>query len=175
MRQAEQDIGVQRPDAACAEPVGGKLRDLEALVAADGLLDHRVEVLHPDRGAVHPRPRQRVEPRFVDLVRVDLDRELAIRRHRRDGEDCRGQVRDRGRGQERGRAAAPMQPRQGDAPRQGGAQQIQLRFQCFDIGDDRIVGGRALRPAGAEPAQAAAERYMNIKGNLAFWCNGAKP
>jgi hypothetical protein len=40
-----------------------------------------------------------------------------------------------------------------------------LLQERLDIGDDRCVGARALRAAGAEPAQPPAERHMRIDGD----------
>jgi hypothetical protein len=55
-------------------------RDLVALDPADRLLDVFVEILHPDRGAVHADLGQRGEAGLVDFVGVDLDGELGARR-----------------------------------------------------------------------------------------------
>ena len=108
VRQPVKDVGVQRADPMRAQRIRRRLRDLKALVAADGLLDHRIEVLHPDRSAVHPRLRQRRQTRFVDLVRVDLNREFAVLRHRHNVENCSRKASDRGRRQQGRRSPAPM-------------------------------------------------------------------
>ncbi len=92
--RAVKDIDVQAIDAAGAQPVDGGLGHLIALRAADGFLNLRVEILNSDRGAVHPRRRQRVQPRIVQFVRVDLDRELRICRQWRHIENRRGQIGD---------------------------------------------------------------------------------
>ena len=58
-----------------------------------------------------------------------------------------------------------MNVTEGQAFGQAGFQKGQFRLQGFHIGRDRPGCGRALRPAGTEPAQAAAKRHMHVKGN----------
>ena len=70
----------RRMDAGLAQRFDRGAGHLVALDTSDDLLDVRIEILHPDRGAVHARLGQRGDARLVDLVRVDLDRELGVRR-----------------------------------------------------------------------------------------------
>jgi len=155
--------GLTRLATACRayglRPIDGPFGDFND---ADGFLDAVVEILHPDRGAVHAACGQRVQPGFVDLVRIDLDRELRTFgkaghiAHRAD------QVGHHLRRQQRGRAPAPMQPRQRDALGQVPRQQRQFLLEHLDIGGDRRGRRGALRAAGAEPAQPAAKWDMQI-------------
>ena len=73
MWQAVQDVGVQAADSARAESFRHVAGQSIALLASDGFLDQRVEVLHPDRCAVHARCGERVKAGIVDLVRINLD------------------------------------------------------------------------------------------------------
>ena len=166
-RQAIQDVGVQTGHTPRADAFGDVAGQVIALLAPDGLLDLGVEVLHPDRGAVHPRRGQRIQPGIVDLVRVDLDRKLAIRRHRRDSKDRPGQIAHQVCGQKRRRPAPPVQPRKRHAARQDRPKQRDFGFQRLDIGHDRRIRRGALRATGAKPAQPAAEGHMQIQGYLA--------
>ena len=50
-----------------------------------------------------------------------------------------------------------------DFDRQMAAQNLQLGLQGFDISDHGFVRRCTLRAAGAEPAQSAAERHMDVK------------
>jgi hypothetical protein len=109
MWQAIKNVGVQAGDATVADLFRNIARQGIALLAPDGLLDQGVKVLHPDRSAVHPRRRQRVQPGIVNLVRVDLDREFAVLGHRGHGKDRLGQLFIKGRATKRGRPAPPMQ------------------------------------------------------------------
>jgi hypothetical protein len=54
-------------------------------------------------------------------------------------------------------------------------QKLKLGLQGVDIGDDRIVAGRALRPAGAEPAQSTTEGDVQIQRNFAILGHGLDP
>jgi hypothetical protein len=84
MRQAIEDVRVQRLDSMRPERLDRVARDLVALDPADRLLDVVVEILDPDGGAVHADLASAVEAGFVDLVGVDLDGELGVvgQRHR---------------------------------------------------------------------------------------------
>ncbi|MPL74108.1 hypothetical protein SDC9_19918 [bioreactor metagenome] len=166
VRQAVEDVGVQAGDAAVADHVDGGLRHLVALLAADHLLDLRVEILHPDRGAVEPAFRERIHPRGVDLVRVDLDRELGTLAHRHGVEDRGRDAAHHVGGHQRRRAAAPVQPRQGDARGQPFLQHLQFAQQRLGIGAHRLVALRALGAAGAEPAQPAAKGDVHVERDL---------
>ena len=163
VRQPEQDVGIQALDPGGAQHVGRVARDVKALDPPDRLLDRIIEILHPDRRAIHPRPRQRVDARLVDLVRVDLDRELGTLRERRDLGHRARQIGDHLGRHQCGRAPAPVQARQPDALGQVLREKLQFRFQRLDVIRDRFRGLRALCPAGAEPAQPATERHMQIQ------------
>jgi hypothetical protein len=166
-RQPVKDIRVQACHPARPDPFGHVTRQLIALLPPYRFLDQRVEILHPDRSAVHPRRGQRIQPRIVDLVRVDLDRELTIRRHRRHVEDRIGQPAHQVGGQQCRRPPAPVQAAERDPLRQVPSQQRNLGLQRLDIGHDGLVRGRALRPAGAEPAKPSAKRHVYVQRNRA--------
>ena len=153
--------------AAGADHLGDVAGQLIALFAPDGLLDLGVEILHPDRGAVHPRCGQRIQPGVVNLVRVDLDRELA--RPRPSGPTAKiasASARIMSGGSMVG--VPPPQCRR-DSVHAGGrwrARRAISACSVFGIGEHRIIRCGALRAAGAEPAQAAAERHMQVERDL---------
>ena len=163
MRQAEQDVGVQAGDPGGADGVDGVAGDFVALVPADAGLDRGVEVLHADGGAVHARPGKGVEAGGVDFVRVDLDGEFVTGGEGRDIADRPREVAHHPGFQQGRRAAAPVQARQAHAPGQMPCQQRQFLLQRFDIGRHRRQGRGALRAAGAEPAEPAAEGHMQVE------------
>jgi hypothetical protein len=136
--------------------------DLVALVAADGGLDRRVEILHPDRGAGHPRLGQRVEPRASTSFGSISTENSAPGPSGTAAKIAAARSRWRRR-QQRRRAAAPVQPRQMDALRQGARQQpVRPSASRHRRAPGRSRAG-ALRAAGAEPAQPAAERDVQIE------------
>ena len=175
MRQAIQDVGVQAGNVVAADQVDRLAGQFERLHPTDGFLDLGVEILHPDGRAVHSGRCKRGHARGVDFGRVDLDREFAPFGHRHHVEDrIRHAAHLVGR-QQRGRAPAPMQPRQPHPARQVPAQQLQFRQNRVHIGDDRIQRLGALRAAGAEPAQPAAERHMQVQRNRRPLGDGIQP
>ena len=175
VRQAIEDVGVQAGDAAVPQPLGDPAGDVIALDPADRRLDQRVEILDADAGPGHPGGNQRVHPRAVDLVRVDLDRELGALGQRCGGAQGLGQPGDLVRSQQRRRAAAPVQPGDPDSGGQMRLEERDLGQHGVQIGADRVRVASALGAAGAEPAQPLAERDMQVERDLAPGGNGVDP
>jgi hypothetical protein len=73
-----QDVDVQAGDARRAQHVDRGLGGFVALRSGRWCPGSRVEILHADRGAGHAGAASASIRRLVDLVRVDLDRELRI-------------------------------------------------------------------------------------------------
>ena len=163
VRQTVEDIGIQTVHAPAADHVRNRFGQLIALVAADRALNFRVEVLNADGSTVHPGCGKGIQPGGIHFVRVDLDRKLSICRKRGHGEDRIGQIPDQIGRDHCGRAAAPMQAGQSDAGRKMLFQKGDFLLQRLDIGNHRIGGLCPLRAAGAEPAQSAAERHVQVK------------
>ncbi len=175
VRQPVEQIDVERCNLALAQHIDRSAGDLVALRPTDHFLDHRIEILHPDRGTVEPGRGERIEARPVHLGRVDLDGELGARCQRRDIEDRPGKIADHLGLQQRRRAAAEMQVLDLDSLGKMRLDQRQLLLERFDIGRDRLGGLGALGAAGAEPAQPAAERHVNVERHGATGGNRFQP
>lgn len=162
VRQPVENVGIEAHQPAVTQILGQALGELEALLPADGLLDQGVEVLHPDRDAGHAGLEQGIEARGIDLGRIDFDREvrLGIGRHRI--ADRQSQLMDQRGRQERGRAPAPVHPRQSHARSEPRPQERELGFEGCGISAHGGVRTRPLSAAGAEPAEPATERDMEV-------------
>ena len=117
VRQAIQDVRVQGLDTPRTDHVDRLFGDIKALDPADRLLDLVVEVLDPDRRAIHPRCGQRIKAGLVDLVGINLDREFISLGERRNRSNGLRQIGHHGCRQQSRCAATPMQTRQSDALR----------------------------------------------------------
>ena len=78
MRQAVNQVSIERGDPFGAQLTDTAARDLEGLEAPDGLLHLRVEILNADRGPCEARGAQGGDFGGVNLGGVDLDGELEI-------------------------------------------------------------------------------------------------
>ncbi len=78
VRQSVDEINIDRANAARSEAVDGRLCDLEALLAPDGCLHRRFEILHTDGHAVDARTKERIRLSRVEVAGVDLHGELRI-------------------------------------------------------------------------------------------------
>jgi hypothetical protein len=164
MRQAVKKVDVQAGDAMRAQGVDRGLGDLEALRAADGLLNDLVEVLHADAGAVHPHLGQRVQPCLVNLARVDLDRELGVVGHRNRGLHGTGQIANHFGRQKRRRAASPVQPRDSHPLRQLVRDQRDLALERFEIPRDGLCRRRSLVSGRRRTSRAFDRKVYANKG-----------
>ena len=175
VRQAVEDIGVEAVHAPLPDHLDRLAGHVVALRPPDGLLDLLVEILHPDRGAVHAAGGQHVEPLAIQFVGVDLDRELGVVDEIRHLVHLVDQRAHEIRRQQRRRAAAPVQARQLHPARQMPLEQVELGLEGLDIGLDRCKRRGALRPAGAEPAKPATERHMQVERYRSVFRHGVDP
>jgi hypothetical protein len=85
MWKPEQYIHIQTIYASRAQRGHNVAGLLKALVAPNGLLHHRIKVLHPDRGTRHPDRLQGIDSRGVDFCRINFDRNLDVLGPRTEG------------------------------------------------------------------------------------------
>ena len=106
--QAVDQVEVDRSEAEFAHPVHRLLGHLARLDAVDSLLDFRIEILHPNRGAVEADLPQRDQVVPREPARIDLHAGFDIGRKGEMAVDDFAQPADFIRPQECGRAAAEM-------------------------------------------------------------------
>ncbi len=79
VRQAVDQVEIDRTDANAAQPRRASGRGLERLDAPDGTLHFGVEILHAEAGPRGADPRQAGQRRVIQCARIDLYRDLGIR------------------------------------------------------------------------------------------------
>ncbi len=165
MRQAIDQIGVERTDAGRAQILHAGLRHVVRLNAPDRGLHLRVEILDADACPVHPLVGKRGDLVAVDHGGVDLHREFAILRR---GDHRLHRLReavDQVRRQDRRRAAPPVHPAHAQPRGQDVTQQGELLLHRLKVAFHGAQRAGPLGPAGAEPAQPFAERDVQVDRN----------
>jgi len=151
-----------KPSARGVEHGEGFLRRLDAV---DGLLHHRVEVLHAEAHAVETELAQQPDRGGIGLARVDLDRVLALVVIAQ-GEALAGGVHQTAhliKVEEGRRAAAPVQLVDEAVAVHVAGDQIHLLFQQVEVGRGaRAILGDDL-VAGAVVTDGVAERDVEVE------------
>ncbi len=133
LRQAVDQIDIDRLEAVLARRFDHLRGFFHALDAVDGALDFGVEVLHADADAVHAQRAQQRHLLLADLARIHLDRILAVRIELEALAYHLHQLGEFGLAEERRRAAAPMHLRHAPPPAQLGALQANFPAQILQV------------------------------------------
>ena len=163
LRQAVDQVAVDRDEAVGAGGVDHEARLGLALDPVDGLLHLGVEILDPDRDPVEAEVAEEGDGVGVDLARIDLDRDLGVRRDVERAAQHAHEVGHLVAGEEGRRAAAPVQLLDGGSPLDHAADDADLAADVPDVlGAAAVVLGDDL-VAGAVVADGVAERHVDVQ------------